>query len=394
MRGVKVAGLIILGLLLFISLTVFGLAFTLNRTILNPGFVTSEVNRLEIASLVDESLPQQSSDTLSARFTEALSSALHGLEPRLHEEADAAIYSVYDYLLGGRENPELASVLRSTFLGADFIGAVLDELDISSLVTALFVEELADELPLPEEVVPHVSSAFEEAVAHQEPWIKEQLGDAALPIADYLVGERESFSVAIPVGPLMERLKRPMWEALRESLPPQLQGLPPDLLEQGFEQFYAEFEQGLPDTMEIDETVIGKEARSQVAALVAEGEAGLVRARGYVDYFQTVYILLILFIVVLVAAIVLIHRGVKGSTRTLGIVFLAAGLVVLVGGLIGRDVVGTQIMQAAHDAPAQLQVWMPQLVADVLAPLQFLGIGFIVAGIGLIVVSIVYGSRY
>lgn len=394
MKALKVAGLIILSLVLFLSLTVFGVAFTLDRTILDPGFVTSEVNRLEIASLANESMAQQAPEELPEGLRDALVSTLIRLEPRLKEEASAAIHSVYDYLLGKRDNPELASVLRSTFLSSDFISAVLDEMDISLLARTIFEEKLAEEMPLPEEMAPHLGTALEESLANQEPWIREQLREAAEPLADYLVGERESFSVTISVEPIIDDLKETMLEVILESPPPPLEGLPPDLIREGFNEFYAEFSEDLPTTIDIDETMIGQEAPSQIASLLADGEIVLSQAREYVGYFQLGYILIIVLMAILIAGIVLIYREVKGSTRTLGIVFLASGLVALVGVLIGKDVVRGQLVQTMHGAPAQLQVWIPQFAANLLVPLQLLSIGFIVGGIGLLVVSFVYGSRY
>jgi len=71
-------------------------------------------------------------------------------------------------------------------------------------------------------------------------------------------------------------------------------------------------------------------------------------------------------------------------------VFLASGLVVLAVALIGKSVGGEQMLQAMLDVPLQLQVWASQVLVDLLAPLQWLGIGFIAGGIALLVVSFIY----
>jgi len=57
--------------------------------------------------------------------------------------------------------------------------------------------------------------------------------------------------------------------------------------------------------------------------------------------------------------------------------------------LIGKNVGGEQMLQAMLGEPPQLQVWASQLLVDFLAPLQWLGIGFMAGGIALLVVSFV-----
>jgi hypothetical protein len=48
------------------------------------------------------------------------------------------------------------------------------------------------------------------------------------------------------------------------------------------------------------------------------------------------------------------------------------------------------MLRAMLGAPLQLQVWASQVLVDLLAPLQWLGVGFIAGGIALLVVSFVY----
>ena len=46
-----------------------------------------------------------------------------------------------------------------------------------------------------------------------------------------------------------------------------------------------------------------------------------------------------------------------------------------------------------HEIPASLQTWISGLATDLLAPLQTFSLGLLIAGVVLIVVSIVYKSR-
>ena len=394
MRGLKIAGLIILSFILFISLIAFGLAFSLNRTALNPDFVTAEGDRLEIAPLASEAMSQMLQVELSEEALGSLTETITTLEPRLKDKLNTIVYSVYEYLHGERENPELENLLRLTLLNSDSIVAVIDTMDgpqLARIIWEVFGEEIVQEFPLPEEAFPHLVAGFEELLTDLEPWIKEQVEYAAGPIADYLAGEVESFSVTISLEPVIDGLRGMLLGIFLDFPPDELEGLPPEELEQAFDVFWAEFsEEMLPTPFQIDETVIGEDAPLQIASFTSTAETVLSQVREYVGYVRLAYILSIVVSALLIAGIVLIYRDVKGSTRTLGIVFLASGLVVLAVALIGKNVGGEQILRAILDAPPQLQVWASQVLVDLLAPLQWLGIGFIAGGIALLVVSFVY----
>jgi hypothetical protein len=136
--------------------------------------------------------------------------------------------------------------------------------------------------------------------------------------------------------------------------------------------------------------VIGGDVHLQIASFTSTVETVLSQVRKYVGYVRLAYILSIVVSALLIAGIVLIYRNVKGSTRTLGIVFLASGLVVLVVALTGKNIGGGLMLRAMLATPLQLQAWASQVLVDVLAPLRWLGIGFIAGGIALLVVSFVH----
>jgi hypothetical protein len=394
MRGLRIAGLVILSLILFISLIAFGLAFLLNRTVLNPDFVTAQGERLEIATLAGEAMSQALPEALSEEALDSLTETITTLEPQLKAKLNTIVYSVYEYLHGEREAPELDSLLRGTLINSDSIVAVIDAMagpQLASIIWEVFGEEILQEFPLPEEAFPHLAAGFEELLTDLEPWIKEQVEYAAGPIADYLAGEVESFSVTISLEPLIDDLRGMLLGIFLDFPPDELEGLPPEELEQAFDVFWDEFSGGmLPTPFQIDETVIGGDAHLQIASFTSTAETVLSQVREYVGHIRLAYILSIVVSALLIAGIVLIYRNVKGSTRTLGIVFLASGLVVLAMALIGKNIGGEQMLRAMLAAPPQLQAWASQVLVDLLAPLQWLGIGFIAGGIALLVVSFVY----
>ena len=110
MNFLKGLMLSLLGLLLFLSLSVFGIAFTLNSTLLNPDFVVSEVDKVEVAPLVWEIAEEQIAGQLppEAEFLEdAIYDIIATQEPWLKEQLNTAIYSFYDFMLGKSERLSL-----------------------------------------------------------------------------------------------------------------------------------------------------------------------------------------------------------------------------------------------------------------------------------------------
>ena len=103
-----------LSFLLFLSLSGFGLAFVANRTVLNPDFVVSSLDRLDVTSLsrelLREQIPPEVTSIVSPQFIEELlDDVVTDLEPWIREQSGVAVYVGYDYLLGRSE--ELLAVI-------------------------------------------------------------------------------------------------------------------------------------------------------------------------------------------------------------------------------------------------------------------------------------------
>jgi len=98
-----------LSFLLFVSLSGFGFAFTLSRTVISPDFVVSRLDSLEVAPLMEEVLKEQVPEEVMSvvpaeLMDEVLDDILTDLEPWLREQVGQAVYTGYDYLLGRSES--------------------------------------------------------------------------------------------------------------------------------------------------------------------------------------------------------------------------------------------------------------------------------------------------
>src|SRR4030042_1396842 len=101
-----------------------------------------------------------------------------------------------------------------------------------------------------------MDKSMDAVLTEQESWIKEQVKAAADPIADYLVGKSNGFSIAIPVEPILNSVKVAWLKDFLESPVTelaQLAGLSPALIETSFNQLFDQFSQAIPKTIEINE---------------------------------------------------------------------------------------------------------------------------------------------
>lgn len=179
MKFLKGLTLSLLSFLLFLSLSVFGLVLTANQTVLNPDFVVSQVNKLDMSSLAEEFLSEQI--TLEGEqelVAGVLDDTIADLEPWIKEQASAIIYSGYDYLMGRSQSlslvisteqlkESLRDNLRSVFyqsIPPELAGASPSEIDA---YFNQYYQQLSEQIPptidISEEMIsPEVMTTLEQ----------------------------------------------------------------------------------------------------------------------------------------------------------------------------------------------------------------------------------------
>lgn len=393
MKLLKSLVLSLLSFLLFLSLSIFGLALMLNSTLLNPDFVTSELERLDISSLAKEfNRVQTPGGEPTADIETALANTITELEPLVKEQVSIATYSIHDYLLGKSQDPNLALILKDTVLSRDFVVSVVDKLDIASLVAPYLKEPLTGNIPAEMSYLSgYLDKYLDDVITELKPWLKEQASTAADPIADYLLGERPGLSVVIPLEPVKASLRDKLWEAFQESPPPELAMIPQTMRQTYFNQFYEQFSAAIPSTFELNESALGAGLPAQITGAIAEAEKTLAQARQYISYFQLGYKALIGLMILLTLGIFLISRDVKHTTRSIGTTLLIYG-VIGYATTFALDYLNLE-EQLMRGIPALLQTWMTQFMGNLMAPLKTFDLALLIAGVVLIIISIVYRRR-
>jgi hypothetical protein len=387
MKTLKIIGLIILGFLLVISLSVFGAALTVDRTVLNPDFLPDQLDRLPVATLLEETI-ESNSPGLSLDMNDAVVRTVYSLEPRIKTQIRAANAQVYAYLLGRQQDIDLRQVLKDSLLNKEFVASVLTEADVLTLLRQDLRDELAGIIPVGQQ---QLVTYLDLAMPSLDPWLKEQVDTAAGPVVDYLLGNTAALNITVSLEQMKPTLRASLKEAFLNSPPPELAGATREQVETTFDNYYQEFAAQIPATAVIDQSSLGITASPTWAQSLQDAESVLAEARTIIGYFHTGFIFLVIFILLLVAGIILIYREVRGASRELGIIFLSYGTLEYLMIVIGKYSMNAVINTA--EMPETIRNWLPGFAAAVLHPLEIYSIVLAVFGLALIVLSVIYRRR-
>jgi len=358
MNFLRGLGTFLLSFLLFLSLTVFGIAFLLHGTLLNPDFVAAQVDRIDVSELAHDFTEEKIIGELpdEAHFIQdAIYDVIDDQEPWLKEQLRYAIYTAYDFFLGKSDTLEIAIELEGLKEG------------LRESIWESMNEQLSTWLP--------------DIVSHElRPYLDEHLQDYAAEIPEeYLPPE----IVGLPEEQLQQYLDQYLQEIdeqiINEGLMPQVSGLLESLVKPYFDQYYNEFVEEIPSEIVVDDEVIPADVMEQ-----------LLMARKYIGYFQAGYYGLIAFMVLLAAGIFLINWNIKVAARTLGIDLIVFGVLDIAGVIAARLI---NPLEYIPDFPSSLETMLTGLYNDVLSIMLWFSIGVLIVGIALLVVSIVVKSK-
>ena len=276
-------------------------------------------------------------------------------------------------------------MLNQTILNPDFITSQLDELDLSSLAKEMVIDQISQDLS--QQIAgqfpgaePILNEILNDTMADLEPWIKEKTNEMVYATYEYMVGNSQSLSLTVSLDPVKDTLAANMIVALLQSPPPQLAALPREMREMLVSGLEQALTQQMPPSFTFDESMFPAESLGTIE-----------QARQYLGYAQTAYPILIGLMVFIALLIILLYRSVKGATRNLGGTLLTYGILGYAGIFASQYFIGTQT--GSLGLPAALQTWLPQFLSGLWSPIQTFNIAVAIAGLVLIIVSIVYPKK-
>jgi len=265
--------------------------------------------------------------------------------------------------------------LNMTVLNPDFVTSELDKLDVYSVV----IEQAKAQLPGQEFID---AETVDEIVTELTPWFEEQADAVIHSLYAYFKGEQE-LNVVVSLEQVRDTVKEKARETILGSLPPELQGVPQSQIDAYMAQIYGGIDDVIPSSFVLNESVVGSQVMAQLQQI-----------KQIVDYIDTVYKALIIVAVVLVLLIALVHWWQpKPITRSIGITFILVGVACVVGSLLDVWIVQALSRLAGESSMLLgLEVKLPQLAADFTAPVRMYGIGFLVSGVVMVVISFLFRS--
>ncbi len=348
----------ILSFILFLSLTVFSIAFMLHGTVLGPDFVSTQVDKVPISSIArdlsDELVGEQLSQEMPFLNDVALN-VLEKQEPWIKKEIKAAVNTGYDYFLG--KTDDLNVVIPLTELKQNLKDTLWDE-------TKLYLKKQCTGVSEAE------ISSYLQNIIHQIP-------------KDILPPELS----LLPSSQLNNNIEQYLRESaglnLKQPVDPQYQ-LYKTLINQYVDKYLKDFIDEVPNTYTIDESTIGRQTMDAFS-----------KVRTGIGYFQTYYSWLIVLMIVLAALIFVVNMNIKATARSLGISLTIFGVLDLAGIIIAKALPVFQIASDTFkvDIPVSLKTWLEGLINDVTSIAMPLTIGILVAGVALLVVSFIIPKK-
>lgn len=263
--------------------------------------------------------------------------------------------------------------LNLTILNPDFVTAELEKLDVYPLV----IEQAKTMLPGQQFIS---TQTVDELAQELKPWFEEQSGTVIHAVYGY-VETGQNLNVTISLEPVRSAVKEKVGEALISSPPSQLQGASQDQIDAYKAQIYAGIDSAIPPSFVLNEAVAGSQIMAQ-----------LEQVKKIVGYIETIYKCLIAAAILLVVLIALANWWQpKPITRSIGITFVLVGVVCILSPLLNNLIM--QILSqvaGSSGALSGLQPKLPHLAADLTSPVRTYGIGFLISGIALIVISVLY----
>ncbi|MBM4445811.1 MAG: hypothetical protein FJ023_00425 [Chloroflexi bacterium] len=263
--------------------------------------------------------------------------------------------------------------LNLTILNPDFVTDELEKLDVYPVV----IEQAKTLIPGQQYID---TETVDELVTELTPWFEEQADKVIRDVYAYLKENRE-LNVIISLEPVRAAVKEKVSEAVLQLLPPELQGALQGQIDAYMSQIYAGIDNVIPSSFVLSETAVGSQVMAQ-----------LEQVRRIIGYVDLAYKAMIVLAVLLVLLIALVHWWQpKPITRSIGITFILVGVACILGSLL--DVLISQVLSRLVGESSillGLQSKLPQLAADIVAPMRMYGIGFLSAGIVLVVISVVF----
>ncbi len=389
----RVIGIVFCSLFLVLGLFVFSWLLTTKMTALNAGYVTARLESLPIADIVNETDFGEDFED-NPQLAELIKTTVADNEEEFKLRSGELIDSVYEYLHGRSQQLDLALVLKETLVDPSFAISIINNADLTPLSEEL-IRHMIAEVELPYGL--SLEAYIEELARDTERWLKQQIASVIPPLFDYMLGFSQQADITIPVEDLRQEIKEILKQDFLDNTPPEFDALTKAELEQKFDEIFDNFAADIPIEFEISTEGLQSDEEIDFAQSLHDVEEALTESRRFIGIFNLVFGLLIGFIILLIAAIILLHRQLKGASLTLGIVLFTFGLINIIIASVTRGIANSQMTRSIQESdvhfPTSFQQWLSDFIASSTTPVLILAIVLFVIGALLLAFYFLY-PRY
>ncbi len=395
MKVLKVLANALLGILLLLCLSVMGVAVTVNATALNSGFITGQIDKLDVVTLFnEEALPElQKQEKLAAHpevITSIQNAVIHN-SPAVKSAVDRAIFNIYSYLLHDG-TLDLRNILRTSVLDPQLPISILKDVDLSIYIRDLLLENLPMESVEIAGTDVDLKLYSDNIVAVIQPWFKEQLTLLLPGLYDYVLNDNSSLDLNIPTSSILANIGATLKSAILASPPPSLANLSQAKLSLAVDMFWSQTVSQIPETIDLSSSEIGLEPPTKIGQGLDNAQHKLAETRRGIAIYQEGFRGLVAFTILLLLIVILINRDIKAFCRILGGIFITYGITEAVGVIISRALIHSQLL-SLYEMPGPLQLWLVQFVDSLTNPLLIFSISCVAIGVIFFVASYLYIHR-
>lgn len=264
-------------------------------------------------------------------------------------------------------------IVHFTILNPQFTITQIERLNINSLVT-----ELAED-NLPSDIQPYLKE-IGPTITQIKPWIDSSTRIATNSIYDYLLSNTDSLNISIETDSIKPTLVDNFTKAFLANPPADYVKLSTADKASYLKDFQKQISDAIPSPLTIQQSDIPQDMLPNLDL-----------ARQIIHAVKLAFWIMIGIIFSLIACMVSIWRELKGSLRTLSVIFLIEGIIGTIVYFFTRAIVPGRL--PLEDAPSAIQAWVPGFFNSLISPWGVYSITLLILGVLMLVGSIVLGRR-
>jgi hypothetical protein len=385
MGFLKGLALSLLSVLLFLSVLLLGAGITLKLTVLNPHFINKQIQKLDLASLINETASDNpSANEMPEAIRKFLDTDLAKYSDELKAATEEANSRLYDYVLGRTKNLDLKTALGETVLAPQLIYSLTDKIDWPSFTDELIRKEINKQGGV-DPSFSYLLDYIDDALVKLDPWFKSTLRQVVPQIHDYLLGQTQTLDVSISLEEPTNVLYSTLFDVFYRFPPPELAGFSASQKQLEFNNFfYFQVVPSLPAVIDLDSSFFSG-APQDLNQAFSDLKTGIDRIKSHVSKYWLAFFGLILVTVLLFALAFLILRRLAKLLLLGGVILFILGLIGFVASMVANsEIAGIDL----GSVPTAVQIWLPGVIQSILRPFLWFSLGAGILGTVGIVISI------